>query len=172
MQIIEGKVWKFGDDINTDVISPGRYMNAPIEEIREHVLEVVNPRFSREVKEGDVIIGGNNFGCGSSREEAPAVLKACGIAAVAAESFARIFFRNAIAVGLPIVACPGVSGAFNEGANIKLDLDAGRVTNLKTGSVLSFEPLPGEMKEVLSKGGILSLLKEIARNQDANTTPK
>jgi 3-isopropylmalate/(R)-2-methylmalate dehydratase small subunit len=167
MQIIEGKVWKFGDDINTDLISPGRYMNAPIGEIRKHVLEVVDPRFSREVKKGDIIIGGRNFGCGSSREEAPSALKACGIAAIAAESFARIFFRNAIAVGLSIVSCPGISSAVSGGDTIRLDVDAGRVTLLKTGSVLSFEPLPGEMKEVLSKGGILPFLKEIAKNQDA-----
>ncbi|MFC2021420.1 3-isopropylmalate dehydratase [Chloroflexota bacterium] len=166
MDIIKGKVWKFGDDINTDAISPGRYMNAPIEEIKKHVLEVVNPQFPLEVKEGDVIVAGSNFGCGSSREEAPMVLKACGITAVAAESFARIFFRNAIAIGLPIVACPGVSGAFNEEDEFAHDLDAARVTNVSTGVVLSSEPLPGEMKEVLSKGGILPLLSEIAKNQE------
>ena len=166
MDIIKGKVWKFGHDINTDVISPGRYMNAPLEEIKNHVLEMVNPQFSREVKEGDVIVGGSNFGCGSSREEAPLVLKACGITAVAAESFARIFFRNAMAVGLPIVACPGVSGAFNEGNELELDLDAARITNLNTGSSLSSEPLPGEMKEMLAKGGILPMLKEIAAGQE------
>lgn len=162
MDIIKGKVWKFGDDINTDVISPGRYMNAPLGEIKKHVLEVVNPQFPLKVKEGDVIVGGSNFGCGSSREEAPMVLKACGIAAVAAESFARIFFRNAIAVGLPIVACPGVSDTFNEGDELELDLDAARVTSVNTETVLSSEPLPDEMKKVLARGGILPMLKEIA----------
>ena len=168
MDIIKGKVWKFGDDINTDVISPGRYMNAPIEEIKNHVLEVVDPRFPLEVKKGDVLVGGSNFGCGSSREEAPAVLKACGIAAVVAESFARIFFRNAIAVGLPIVSCPGVSVVFSEGDELELDLDAARVSNVGIGKVLSSEPLPDEMKEVLTRGGILPMLKEIATRQESN----
>ncbi len=168
MDIIKGRVWKFGDDINTDVISPGRYMNAPLEEMRKHVLEVVNPKFPVEVKESDVIVGGNNFGCGSSREEAPSVLKACGIAAVIAESFSRIFFRNAIAVGLPIVSCPGVSGAFDEGDELELDLDNARITSVNTGTVLSSEPLPDEMKEVLAKGGILPMLREIAARQESN----
>ncbi|MFC2038843.1 3-isopropylmalate dehydratase [Chloroflexota bacterium] len=165
MDIIKGKVWKFGNDINTDVISPGRYMNLPMIEIKKHALEVVNPEFPLNVKEGDIIVGGSNFGCGSSREEAPGVLKACGITAVVAESFARIFFRNAIAVGLPIVACPGISGAFDEGNELELDLDAARVTNVNTGAALASEPLPDEMKEVLSRGGILPMLKEIGSSQ-------
>ena len=165
MDIIRGRVWKFGDDINTDAISPGRYMNAPMGEIKKHVLEVVNPQFPLDVKEGDVLVGGNNFGCGSSREEAPMVLKSCGVAAVLAESFARIFFRNAIAVGLPIAACPGVSHVFNEGDELELDLDAASVTNIKSGVTLSSEPLPDEMKEVLARGGILAMLREIGAGQ-------
>ena len=165
MEKIRGKVWKFGDDINTDAISPGRYMNLPMDEIKKHALEVVDPEFALKVQPGDVIVGGGNFGCGSSREEAPAVLKACGIAAVVAESFARIFFRNAIAVGLPVAACHGVSDAFKQGDELELDLDSGRVTSLKTGAVLTSEPLPSEMKEVISRGGIMPMLEEIAAKQ-------
>ncbi|OGN89655.1 MAG: 3-isopropylmalate dehydratase, partial [Chloroflexi bacterium RBG_13_46_14] len=151
MDVIKGKVWKFGDNINTDVIIPGRYMNTPIEEMKKHALEMVNPQFPRDVKKGDVIVGGENFGCGSSREEAVAVLKANGIAAVVCESFARIFFRNAISTGLPVIVCPGMSEAFKENDTLELDVDAATVTNVNLETVLSCEPLSEEIKEILSR---------------------
>jgi 3-isopropylmalate dehydratase small subunit len=161
MKIIQGRVWKFGDNINTDLISPGRYLTATIDEIKEHVLEAVNPRFAAEVRKGDVLVAGRNFGCGSSRESAPRALRALGLEAVVAESFARIFFRNAIAIGLPALACPSASQVFEEGETLELDLENARVTHLRRNISLQGTPLPREMLEVLSKGGIPSLLKEM-----------
>ena len=161
MKMIQGRVWKLGNDINTDLISPGRYLAAPIEEIKEHVLEAINPRFAQEVRKGDVVVGGKNFGCGSSRESAPQALKALGVAAVVAESFARIFFRNAVAVGLPVLACPSVSQSFEEGETLELDLEKAEVKNRARGTSLQGSPLPQQMLDVLNKGGIPALLKDI-----------
>jgi len=161
MKTIEGRVWKFGNDINTDLISPGRYQAAPIEEIKEHVLEAINPRFAQEARLGDILIAGKNFGCGSSRESAPQALKALGVAAVVAESFARIFFRNAVAVGLPVLACPSVSQSFKEGETLELDLEKAEVKNRTTGTSLKGSPLPQQMLDVLNKGGIPALLKDL-----------
>lgn len=157
MDIIRGKVWKFGDDVDTDAISP-----SGTTEVRKHVLEVLNPRFPVEVQPGDVIVAGSNFGCGSSRETAPSLLMSLGIAAVVAESFGRIFFRNAIAIGLPIIACTNVADSFAEGNELELDMDNARVTNVTSGKNMDAQPLPGEMREILSKGGIIPILKEIA----------
>ena len=168
MDVIEGNVWKFGDNINTDVIIPGRYMSAPLDEMKTHALEMLNPRFPLDVKSGDVIVGGENFGCGSSREEAVTVLKANGIAVVICESFARIFFRNAISTGLPVIVCPGASEVFKENDTLELDLDAATVTNANLQTVLSCEPLSGELKEILSKGGILPILKDFVNNQSVH----
>lgn len=161
MKPIKGRVWKFGKDINTDVITPGRYLAGPIEEVKEHVLEALNPGFAREVRQGDILVAGKNFGCGSSRESAPQALKALGIDAVVAESFARIFFRNAVAIGLPVLACPSVSQSFEEGETLELDLENAQVKNPVRGVSLKGTPLPQEMLDVLKKGGIVSLLKEM-----------
>jgi 3-isopropylmalate/(R)-2-methylmalate dehydratase small subunit len=169
LEIIRGRVWKFGNDVNTDLIAPGRYMNSPIEESKRHALETVNPRFSNEVKSGDVIVAGSNFGCGSSREEAPKVLKALGVGAVLGESFARIFFRNSIAVGLPVAVGRGVFDSFEEGDELEFDLNSGKVINLTSKKTLISEPLSVEMKEVLSRGGILPMLKEIARRESGSS---
>lgn len=166
MNIITGKAWKFGDDINTDVIAPGRYMSTSLEEMRHHVLETVNPRFAREVCSGDIIIAGNNFGCGSSREEAPTVLQACGIDCIIAESFARIFYRNSLAVGLPVIICKGVSTAFSEGEPIQIDFENSIVTGLARNNPMNCEPLSNDIKRLLEKGGILPLLREIAAGQN------
>jgi len=160
---VRGKVWRFGDNIDTDAITPGKYMNAPERELMKHVLEVVNPKFPQEVKPGDIIVAGSNFGCGSSRESAPAALKALGIGAIVAESFARIFFRNSIAIGLPALACPGVSSLFADGEELELDLKSARITNLNKGKTVYAQPLPEQMLEVLTMGGIVPLLKEIAK---------
>jgi 3-isopropylmalate/(R)-2-methylmalate dehydratase small subunit len=167
MSVKRGRVWKFGDDINTDLIAPGRYMNSSLEEMQKHVFKLVNPHFSSVVQPGDVIVGGANFGCGSSREEAPSVLKACGIAAVIAESFARIFFRNAIAVGLPVITCRGVSGVFHDGEILEFDLAASRIIHVPSGTVLTCDVLSPEIKEVLDKGGILPVLREIVTKQNS-----
>jgi 3-isopropylmalate/(R)-2-methylmalate dehydratase small subunit len=161
MSTKKGKVWKFGDDINTDLIVPGRYMNSPLAEMKKHVFELVNPQLPLEVKTGDIIVGGNNFGCGSSREEAPAVLKACGIIAIVSESYARIFFRNAIAIGLPVITCRGVSEIFQDGDILEFDLETSLITSARTEAVLTCDTLSPDIKEILGKEGILPVLKEI-----------
>lgn len=161
MKKIQGRVWKFGDNINTDLISPGRYLAATIDAVKEHVLEAVNPRFAREAQKGDILVAGKNFGCGSSRESAPRALKALGIEAVVAESFARIFFRNSVATGLAVLSCPSVFKSFEEADILELDLEKARVKNLNRNITLQGNPLPQEMLEVLHKGGIPSLLKEM-----------
>ncbi|MGQ9722057.1 MAG: LeuD/DmdB family oxidoreductase small subunit [Candidatus Jordarchaeum sp.] len=163
MNVIKGKVWKFGDNIDTDVISPSKYMEASMDEQVKHVMEAINPKFPREVKPGDIIVAGRNFGCGSSRETAPDLIKRLGVAAVVAESFARIFFRNSVAIGLAILECPKVSEAFEEGDTLELDLEKARVENLNKNTTLEGKPLSPDMLRVLEKGGITSLLKEIAQ---------
>lgn len=159
--LIRGRVWKVGDQINTDLISPGQYLTAPIDEVKKHVLEAIHPHFAQEARQGDILVAGKNFGCGSSRESAPRALKAAGISAVVAESFARIFFRNAVATGLAVVPCPLVSQSFEEGEILELDLEDARVKNLNREIQLQGKPLPKEMLEVLNKGGITPLLKEM-----------
>ncbi len=163
MDVIKGRVWKFGDNVDTDVISPSKYMEAPMDEQVKHVMEAINPKFPHEVKTGDIIVAGRNFGCGSSRETAPDLIKKLGVAAVVAESFARIFFRNSVAIGLPILVCPKISEAFEEGDILELDLEKARVKNLNRNIELEGEPLSPDMLKVLEKGGITPLLKEVAQ---------
>lgn len=157
--VLGGRVWKFDHDISTDVLSPGAYAVAPVEVRKLHVLESVNPEFAPGVQPGDVVVAGRNFGCGSSRETAAENLKALGVACVVAESLARIFMRNAIAVGLPVIVCPGVHSAFADGESAEVDLSSGRVENADRGTVLQGDSLPEEMREILSAGGILAMLK-------------
>jgi 3-isopropylmalate/(R)-2-methylmalate dehydratase small subunit len=161
LKIVKGKVWKFGDNVDTDQIAITTYSGYPMDEMKKHTLERIRPEFAREVKVGDLIVAGNNFGCGSSRETAPAAIKALGVSAVIAESFARIFFRNSIALGLPVIACPQVSTSFNDGDEMKLDITTAEVTNVTRGKKLQAQPLPPEMLEVLSMGGIVTLLKSM-----------
>jgi 3-isopropylmalate/(R)-2-methylmalate dehydratase small subunit len=168
--LIRGRVWKFGDNVDTDVITPGIYLNAPMEEMKKHVLEVLNPRFAQEVKAGDIIVGGRNFGCGSSRETAPDAIKALGIAAVIAESFGRIFFRNAVAIGLPILPCADMGGSFQEGDEAEVDIFAAKVKNLSTGSLLQGQPHHPDILEIISHGGTLALLKIQAEKEGAKKT--
>lgn len=163
MDVIKGRIWKFGDNVDTDVISPSKYMEAPMEEQVKHVMEAINPKFPQEVKTGDIIVAGRNFGCGSSRETAPDLIKRLGVAAVVAESFARIFFRNSVAIGLPILVCPKVSESFEEGDTLELVVEKARVKNPNKNITLEGEPLSPDMLRVLEKGGITPLLKEIAQ---------
>ena len=156
---VAGRVWKFDHDISTDVLSPGQFALDPVEVRKLHVLESVNPEFAPGVTPGDVVVAGRNFGCGSSRETAPENLKALGVACVVTESLARLFMRNAVAVGLPVMVCPGVHPAFSDGDDISVDLSAGTVRNDSTGAELSGEPLPPEMLEILAAGGILAVLR-------------
>ncbi len=167
MEMIRGRVWLFGDNVDTDVITPGVYLHAPMEEMKKHVLEALNPEFPKKVKAGDIIVAGKNFGCGSSRETAPDAIKALGVGAVIAESFARIFFRNAISIGLPVLPCPGVSRAFREDEEAELDISGAKVTNLASNQILQGQPLAKDILGILSRGGTLSLLKEMAQKEKA-----
>ncbi|MEM0232412.1 MAG: 3-isopropylmalate dehydratase small subunit [Candidatus Nezhaarchaeales archaeon] len=157
---VRGRVWKFGDNIDTDVITPGQYLSLPMDQLKIHVLEPIRPGFINLVKPGDVIVAGRNFGCGSSREQAPRALKEVGIAAVIAESFARIFFRNAINIGLPVLACEGVSKIFDEGDVLEANFASGEIKNVTKGVTLKAKPLPPLMIEILTAGGALELLKK------------
>jgi len=159
MNILKGKVWKLGDNIDTDLIVSGQYLDAPIEEVVRHVFESVHPGFADEVREGDIIIAGRNFGCGSSRENAPAALKKLGVACIAAESFARIFFRNAIAIGLPLVVCTGVSEIFNEGDEASISFREAIVGNTGSGAKREGEAFSDEIISIVENGGILEKLK-------------
>jgi 3-isopropylmalate/(R)-2-methylmalate dehydratase small subunit len=163
MNAINGKVWMLGDNIDTDSIVPGQFLDAPIDEVVKHVFESIKPEFVKEVRPGDVIIAGRNFGCGSSRENAPAALKKLGVACIAAESFARIFFRNALAIGLPLVICKGVPGIFAEGEEARIAFREARVENVKNGSVLEGEAFSDEIIAIVEKGGILEMLKALKK---------
>lgn len=156
--VIRGRVWKFGDDVSTDLLSPGTYAVDPVEVRKLHVLESINPDFASRVTPGDVVVAGRNFGCGSSRESAAENLVALGVATVVAESFSRLFTRNAVAVGLPVLICAGVHAAFEDGDEAEVDLAAGRVRNPATGAELHGDSLPPEMLEILDAGGILAVL--------------
>jgi 3-isopropylmalate dehydratase small subunit len=158
----EGKVWKFGHNIDTDVITPGKHLYLPMPEMAKHALEVVDPSFGKEARPGDLIVGGRNFGCGSSREQAPRVFKQLGIGCVVAESFARIFYRNAIAIGLPVMAAPGLWEATQAGDVVAVDLTTGAVENRTRNLSFRGRPLPERMLAVLSEGGILPALKRLA----------
>ncbi len=158
---IKGRVWKFGDNVDTDAMTSGKYMTLPMDELKRHAFEEVRPEFARQVTPGDMIMAGRNFGCGSSRETAPAALKALGIGAIVAESFARIFYRNSIAIGLPAIICPGVASLGNDGDNAEVNLADRKVMNHTTGKVLDFQAFPDEMLKVLKCGGIEALLKQM-----------
>ena len=162
-EVMRGRVWKFDHDISTDVLSPGQFALDPVEVRKLHVLESVNPAFAPEVKPGDVVIAGRNFGCGSSRETAPENLKALGVACVVTESLGRLFLRNAVAVGLPVLVCAGVHEAFSDGDTAEVDLASGRVRNVDRGAELQGDSLPPEMLEILEAGGILAVLRTQSR---------
>lgn len=158
------RAWVFGDNISTDDIIAGRYLvQRDPKELAKHVMEAIDPTFASKVKAGDVIVAGKNFGCGSSREHAPMALKGAGIAAVVAESFARIFFRNAINQGLPVLISKEARRGFKTGDGIKVDISRGVVLNTSTGKRFSAEPLPDFLREILRAGGLLPYLKRMGR---------
>lgn len=159
---IKGRVWKFGDNIDTDVIIPYKYKAATTDpyELAKYAMSGLDPSFSKKVKSGDVIVAGKNFGCGSSREQAPIALKYAGISAVLAESFARIFYRNAFNIGLPPLIIPGISGKVKEGDMLEIDLKEGTVKILKTAEILKFTPVKGFMRKLLEEGGIVQYFKK------------
>ena len=157
--MIRGRVWKFGDDVDTDVIIPAKYLRTVDKSVwPKHVLEGLDPSFSSKVKPGDIIVAGKNFGCGSSREQAVLAIKWAGISAVVAESFARIFFRNGINNGLPLIECRGISKAVDEGDVIEIDLEKGEV-HTKQG-VLKTVPLPPFLQDILKLGGLVEYYKK------------
>ena len=159
--MIEGKVWKYGDDVNTDVIFPGKYTYQPMEpeEMADHAMEDLDPTFASEVQEGDVIVGGTNFGCGSSREQAATCLKAAGVAAVIAKSFSRIFFRNAINNGLPVIELTQGFDAIKKGDTVAIDFEQGLVRH--EGNEYHFPALPKEVLAILEDGGLIPHVKKV-----------
>jgi 3-isopropylmalate/(R)-2-methylmalate dehydratase small subunit len=156
--IIKGKTWKFGDDISTDYLSPSFGMDEPWEERIKKILHI-HEGFTRDWKPGDIIVAGQNFGCGSSRESAPANLKKMGIACVVAESFARIFFRNCMAIAFPVTICKGVSEAFDEGDTLELDFEKSVVRNITQNTVLAGTRLHHDLLQIVKAGGILESIK-------------
>jgi len=158
--IIEGKVWKFGDNISTDHIAPGRYfhLRTNLPELAKHVMEDADPEFAKKVGKGDIIAGGINFGLGSSREHAPRIIKIAGVSIVLAKSFARIFYRNAINVGLPVLQID--RDKINEGDRLKIDLTTGAIENLTKGKKLNAPPLPPFMLHIIEDGGIEEHIKK------------
>ncbi|MGE4275466.1 MAG: 3-isopropylmalate dehydratase [Candidatus Methanomethylophilaceae archaeon] len=158
--MIQGRVWCFGDHVNTDLIIAGRYLDDyDMKKLAAHVMEDVDPSFSAQVRPGDVIVAGRNFGCGSSREQAPLALKECGVAAVVAGSFSRIFYRNAINVGLPLVVCPQAAEIFHTGDVLQIDLREGSLSLADSDCVLRFLPLPPSLLELLEWGGLEPYMK-------------
>ena len=155
------RAWVLGDNVDTDVITPGRYMKFGIDEIAVHCLEAVLPEFARSVKPGDVVVGGRNFGAGSSREQAPAALKHLGVAALVAESFAGLFYRNALNLGLPAVVCTEAK-RIRAGDLLKIDFQ-GKIENLTSGETLPCEPLPPHLVQMVRDGGLLPHLEKRLR---------
>jgi 3-isopropylmalate/(R)-2-methylmalate dehydratase small subunit len=158
---LEGSVFTFGKNLDTDQIYPGHYLElTQVEDIKQHALEGADPDFVKKFKPGDIIAAGTNFGCGSSREQAAIALKAVGTSVILAESFARIFYRNAINLGLPLLVCPGITDHVTTGDALRIDLKQGVVHNRSTGAELKVQPMSGYVLEILEAGGIKPLVKK------------
>ena len=155
------KVWRYGDHVDTDVIIPARYLNiADFEELAEHAMEDIDVNFAPNVQKGDIIVAGRNFGCGSSREHAAVTLKAVGVGAILADSFGRIFYRNAINLGVPLIVCPGISKIVNRGDVIEFNMTTGTVVNQTSGQTMQAQPLSDYVMNILASGGIKPLIKK------------
>lgn len=155
-----GKVYKYGDNVDTDVIIPARYLNAPSpDELAKHCMEDIDASFAGKVKPGDIIVGGANFGCGSSREHAPISIRACGVRCVIAASFARIFYRNSINIGFPILECPEAAAAIQNGDQVSVDFDSGLIRDETTGAEFRATALPPFIGRIMEDGGLLPYLK-------------
>ena len=156
-----GTVFKYPDNVDTDVIIPARYLNtADAGELAKHCMEDIDAAFVSKVQPGDVMVAGWNFGCGSSREHAPLVIKTCGTGCVIAKSFARIFYRNAINIGMPILECEAAAEEISSGDQVWVDFDTGVITNVTTGKTYQAEPFPAFIQNIIQKGGLLASLKE------------
>jgi 3-isopropylmalate/(R)-2-methylmalate dehydratase small subunit len=159
----QGRVWKFGDHIDTDVITPGKYENLPLEELCRHCLEPIKAAFAHTLKDNDVLVAGVNFGCGSAREIAPRALKQLKIGAVVAKSFSRTFFRNAIAIGLPVLISPQAFEACHEGDRVMIDLAHSRLKNMTTKKAVPVDPIPKDIYGILLSGGLFASLRKKRR---------
>lgn len=156
-----GTVHKYGDNIDTDVIIPARYLNTSSHsELANHCMEDIDKDFVTRVKPGDIMVADKNFGCGSSREHAPIAIKASGISCVIASTFARIFYRNAINIGLPILECPEAAKAIQAGDEVEVDFDTGVITDCTTGQTFSAEPFPPFIQQIIQKGGLLASIQK------------
>lgn len=156
-----GKVHKYGDNVDTDVIIPARYLNTPdAKELASHCMEDIDKEFVNKVNDGDIMVGGFNFGCGSSREHAPLAIKTAGISCVIAKTFARIFYRNAINIGLPILECEAASDAIEAGDQVEIDFNTGIITNVTKGETYSAEPFPEFIQDIISAGGLMASIKK------------
>lgn len=159
--ILTGKVWRYGDNVDTDVIIPARHLNtSEPQELAVHCMEDIDPDFAGKVQQDDIIVADKNFGCGSSREHAPVAIKASGISVVVADSFARIFYRNAINIGLPLLEIGPAVKRIKAGDKISIDLSSGSVENLSTGEVFTAQPLPGFIQDIAKAGGLVNYVKE------------
>lgn len=159
--ILKGKVHKYGDNVDTDVIIPARYLNtSDPDELAAHCMEDIDGDFIKKVQPGDIIVADENFGCGSSREHAPLAIKTAGVSCVIAKTFARIFYRNAINIGLPILQCPDAVDAISAGDEVEVDTASGKITNLKTGKSYQAMPFPEFMQNLISAGGLIAYAQE------------
>lgn len=156
----KGRVFKYRDNVDTDVIIPARYLNtSDPQELAAHCLEDLDPEFRQKMQPGDIIVAGKNFGCGSSREHAPLAIKTAGVACVVAATFARIFYRNAINIGLPILECPEAVAGTDAGDELEIDFDQGTITNLTKGRVFQAQPFPGFMQKIIATGGLINYIQ-------------
>lgn len=156
---VKGNVFKYGDNVDTDVIIPARYLNIQDKaELSSHAMEDIDKDFVSKVKKGDIIVARKNFGCGSSREHAPMVIKESGVSCVIADTFARIFFRNSINIGLPILECPEAAEAVNAGDMVEVDFDSGVITDLTSGKSFNAEPFPEFMQKIINSNGLVGYI--------------
>lgn len=165
-----GKTFKYGDNVDTDVIIPARYLNSiDPAELAAHCMEDIDRDFTAKVRKGDMIVGGSNFGCGSSREHAPIAIKASGVSCVVAASFARIFYRNSINIGLPILECPEAAAAAMNGDELEIDLSQGRIRNLTQGKDYEAQPYPDFMRSIMDAGGLIEYTRSRLASRSAST---
>ena len=158
----QGHVFKYPDNVDTDVIIPARYLNtSDAQELAKHCMEDIDTDYVKNVQPGDIMVAGWNFGCGSSREHAPLVIKTCGTGCVIAKSFARIFYRNAINIGMPILECEQAAEEIGPGDQVSVDFDTGVISNITTGKTYQAEPFPEFIQNIIKKGGLLASLKEM-----------
>ncbi len=173
-EVIEGRVWTLGRDVDTDQIISGKYLTIiDPDELKKHVFEIALPEFAKEARRGDILVAGENFGSGSSREHAPQAMRAIGVGAVVADSFARIFFRNAINLGIPAIEAPGVRAEFERGDTARIEMRTGRVTNARTGRSVPFPPLPHHLLDLLEAGGLVEKVRRelAARDRPGGAAP-